>query len=85
MLGKLLGNRYEIFEKIGEGGMARVYKGIDRRLNRYVAIKILYEQFVNDPEFLRRFKQEAKASAMLSIPQLLTFMMKGKKKEYTLL
>lgn len=66
MLGKLLGNRYEIFEKIGEGGMARVYKGIDRRLNRYVAIKILYEQFVNDPEFLRRFKQEAKASAMLS-------------------
>jgi len=70
MLGRLLGNRYEIFEKIGEGGMARVYKGIDHRLNRHVAIKILYEQFVNDPEFLRRFKQEAKASAMLSHPAI---------------
>lgn len=70
MLGRLLGNRYEIFEKIGEGGMARVYKGIDRRLNRHVAIKVLYEQFVNDPEFLRRFKQEAKASAMLSHPAI---------------
>jgi len=67
---KLLGDRYEIIEKIGEGGMARVYRGIDRRLNRQVAIKILYEQFVNDPEFLRRFKHEAKASAMLSHPAI---------------
>jgi len=66
MLGRVLGNRYEILEKVGEGGMARVYRGIDHRLNRHVAIKVLYEQFVHDPEFLRRFKQEAKASAILS-------------------
>jgi len=70
MLGRVLGNRYEILEKVGEGGMARVYKGIDHRLNRYVAIKTLYEQFVHDPEFLRRFKQEAKASAILSHPAI---------------
>lgn len=70
MLGKILGNRYKILEKAGEGGMARVYKGTDLRLNRYVAIKVLHQQFAGDPEFLRRFQLEAKAAAKLSHPAI---------------
>jgi len=66
MIGRLLGNRYEIVKKIGTGGMATVYKGTDLKLNRPVAIKVLYEQFASDPEFLRRFQLEAKAAAKLS-------------------
>jgi len=66
MIGRLLGNRYEIVKKIGTGGMATVYKGTDLKLNRSVAIKVLYEQFASDPEFLRRFQLEAKAAAKLS-------------------
>ncbi len=70
MPGMLLGNRYKIIENIGEGGMARVYRGVDTKLNRPVAVKILYEQFAGDPDFLRRFKQEAKAAAKLSHPSI---------------
>lgn len=66
----LLGNRYRILESIGEGGMARVYRGMDTKLNRSVAIKVLYEQFAGDPDFLRRFKREAKAAAKLSHPSI---------------
>jgi eukaryotic-like serine/threonine-protein kinase len=68
--GMILGNRYKIMENIGEGGMARVYRAIDTKLNRPVAVKILYEQFAGDPDFLRRFKQEAKAAAKLSHPSI---------------
>ena len=68
--GRLLGNRYKIVETVGEGGMARVYRGVDVKLNRTVAIKVLYEQFSADPEFLRRFQQEAKAAAKLSHPSI---------------
>ena len=70
LIGKTLGNRYEIKEIIGEGGMARVYRGHDLKLNRSVAIKMLYEHFANDPEFIRRFQQEAKAAASLSHPAI---------------
>lgn len=68
--GRLLGNRYKIGEKVGEGGMARVFRGMDMKLNRPVAVKVLYEQFAADPEFLRRFKLEAKAAAKLSHPSV---------------
>ena len=68
--GRLLGNRYKIVETVGEGGMARVFRGVDVKLNRTVAIKVLYEQFAADPEFLRRFQQEAKAAAKLSHPSI---------------
>ncbi|HAP32209.1 MAG TPA: serine/threonine protein kinase, partial [Firmicutes bacterium] len=68
--GRLLGNRYRLGEKVGEGGMARVFRGMDMKLNRPVAVKVLYEQFGADPEFLRRFKQEAKAAAKLSHPSI---------------
>lgn len=68
--GRLLGNRYKIVETVGEGGMARVFRGVDIKLNRTVAVKVLYEQFAADPEFLRRFQQEAKAAANLSHPSI---------------
>lgn len=66
----LLENRYQILEKVGEGGMAQVYRGMDIKLNRPVAIKILYEHLSNDQDFLRRFKLEAKAAAKLSHPAI---------------
>ena len=75
--GRLLGNRYKIVENIGEGGMARVYRGIDTKLNRPVAIKVLYEQFAADPDFLRRFKQEAKSAARLSHPNIVNIYDEG--------
>jgi len=66
MQGKVLGNRYEIIEKIGGGGMALVYKAKCRLLNRYVAIKVLREEFTNDEEFIIKFSRESQAAASLS-------------------
>lgn len=66
MVGKVLGNRYEILEKIGTGGMATVYKARCRVLNRNVAIKILKDEFANDAEFIKRFQIEAQSAASLS-------------------
>ncbi len=57
--------------------MARVYRGLDLKLNRPVAIKVLYEQFAADPEFLRRFQQEAKAAAKLSHPSIVNVFDEG--------
>ena len=54
--GRLLGNRYEILENIGNGGMAMVYKAKDQVLNRFVAVKILRDEFTTDSEFIKRFK-----------------------------
>lgn len=65
MIGTMLGNRYELLEKIGEGGMAVVYRSKDHLLNRNVAVKILKEQFSNDTEFVEKFKREATAAASL--------------------
>ncbi|WP_027363621.1 Stk1 family PASTA domain-containing Ser/Thr kinase [Desulfotruncus alcoholivorax] len=70
MIGKLLGNRYEIIEKIGGGGMAIVYKGKDTYLNRIVTIKILRPEFTSDEDFIRRFRREAQAVASLSHPNI---------------
>ena len=61
--GRLLGNRYEIIEKIGSGGMATVYKAKCHVLNRYVAIKILRDEFTTDDEFIKRFEVEAQSAA----------------------
>ncbi len=69
-IGKLLDNRHEILELIGTGGMARVYKARDHRLNRLVAIKILREDLAHDAEFRRRFHDESQAVAMLSHPNI---------------
>ncbi len=62
----VLGNRYEIIKKIGDGGMAFVYEAKDRLLNRTVAVKVLRPEFVDDDEFLGKFKREAEAVASLS-------------------
>ncbi|MBD5587844.1 Stk1 family PASTA domain-containing Ser/Thr kinase [Clostridium botulinum] len=66
MIGTKLGNRYELLEKVGEGGMAKVYKAKCHYLNRFVAIKILKEQFCSDKEFVEKFKREATSVASLS-------------------
>ncbi len=66
MIGTVLGNRYELVEKIGTGGMADVYKAKCRLLNRFVAVKILKQEYINDEEFLARFKTESQAAASLS-------------------
>ena len=65
-VGKRLDGRYEIQEIIGVGGMAVVYKAYDNQENRIVAVKILKDEFVSNQEFIRRFKNESKAIAMLS-------------------
>ena len=64
--GKLLGGRYEIIEKVGNGGMATVYKATDKVLKRYVAVKILRDEFTTDEEFIRRFEAEAQSAARLT-------------------
>ena len=69
-IGKLLDNRYEILEQIGLGGMARVFRARDHRLNRLVAIKVLREDLAQDAEFRRRFHDESQAVAMLSHPNI---------------
>ena len=62
-LGTCLDDRYEIVEVIGAGGMAVVYKAIDQRLNRFVAVKILRDELARDEEFRARFQIEAQAVA----------------------
>lgn len=69
-IGKMLDERYEILEVIGEGGMAVVYRALDHRLNRYVAVKIMRDEMAADEEFRRRFCTESHAVAMLSHPNI---------------
>ena len=66
----ILGSRYEIIRKIGDGGMAFVYEAKDRLLNRIVAVKVLRPEFVDDEEFLAKFKREAEAVANISHPNI---------------
>lgn len=70
MIGRILGKRYEITEKIAQGGMSVVYKALDLNLNRYDAVKVLKEEFTSNDEILERFKQEANAVAFLSHPNI---------------
>lgn len=70
--GKLLGNRYEIIEKVGNGGMATVYKAVDKVLKRYVAVKILRDEFTTDEEFIKRFEVEAQSAARLTHPNIVS-------------
>jgi len=66
MIGTLLGGRYELLELIGTGGMARVYKARCRMLNRYVAVKILKDEYKDDREFVKKFYVESQSAASLS-------------------
>ncbi len=69
-LNTLLDDRYQMMEVIGRGGMAVIYKALDTRLNRYVAIKILREDIATDPELLADFTSEAQAIAKLTHPNI---------------
>lgn len=78
MSSKLLLGRYEVIEKIGEGGMSVVYKAKDRLLNRYVAIKILRPEFIKDEQFVENFRKESQAAAGLSHPNIVNVYDVGK-------
>ena len=72
LIGKILANRYEIIEKIGEGGMAYVFKARDNLLNRYVAVKVLKEEYSKDEVFVKRFRTEAQSAASLIHPNIVS-------------
>lgn len=72
LVGKVIGNRYEILEKIGEGGMATVYKARCNILKRYVAVKVLRDEFTTDEEFIKRFNTEAQSAASLTQPNIVS-------------
>ncbi len=77
-MSKIFGGRYEVLERIGDGGMAIVYKAKDLLLNRVVTIKVLREQFTTDEDFIRRFRREAQSAASLSHPNIVSIYDVGK-------
>ncbi|NCA78311.1 MAG: serine/threonine protein kinase, partial [Alphaproteobacteria bacterium] len=78
MSSRILAGRYELLERIGDGGMAVVYKARCRLLNRYVAIKILKPEFIKDLKFIDNFKRESQAAASLSHPNIVNIFDVGK-------
>ena len=70
--GTVLNNRYQLLERLGQGGMSDVFRARDLMLERYVAIKLLHEQYSQDESFQQRFRQEARAAANLSHPNIVT-------------
>ncbi|HKN64286.1 MAG TPA: protein kinase [Gaiellaceae bacterium] len=75
--GDLIADRYELEELVGTGGMSSVFRAHDRQLERRVAIKILHEHYAEDPEYLERFRREARAVAKLSHPNIVTVIDRG--------
>jgi eukaryotic-like serine/threonine-protein kinase len=69
---RVLGDRYEVEELLGQGGMARVFRGTDRVLNRIVGVKVLSPQFASDDQFVARFRREAQAAAALNHPNIVS-------------
>lgn len=69
-VGMIVGDRYEILEKVGVGGMAEVFKGKDHKLNRFVAVKVLKDEFRENGGFIKKFKEEAQAAAGLAHPNI---------------
>jgi serine/threonine protein kinase len=72
MIGLTLSGRYELLARVGGGGMALVYKARDLLLNRFVAVKVLRQQFTHDEDFVKRFRREAQAAASLSHPNIVS-------------
>jgi len=77
MIGELIGGRYEIEELVGTGGMSSVYRARDSVLERRVALKVLHEHFSADPEYVERFRREARAIARLNHPNIVTVIDRG--------
>src|SRR5438874_8631270 len=75
--GDLIADRYELEELVGSGGMSTVFRAHDRQLERLVAVKILHEHYADDPEYLERFRREARAVARLSHPNIVTVIDRG--------
>ncbi len=67
---EVLGERYQLQNPIGRGGMATIYRGLDRRMDRTVAIKVLREAYSTDPKFVTRFQREARAASALQHPNI---------------
>src|SRR5215831_17048413 len=76
-------DRYEISDPIGAGGMGEVYRARDPRLSRDVAVKVMAAELAKDPEWLRRFEQEARATASLSHPNVMAVYDVGKSGDHS--
>ena len=77
MVGKTIAGRYELEEVVGHGGMSSVYRAHDSLLERYVALKVLHEQYNEDEAFVERFKREARSVAQLQHPNIVTVIDRG--------
>jgi eukaryotic-like serine/threonine-protein kinase len=75
--GDLIADRYELEELVGTGGMSSVFRARDLQLEREIAIKILHQHYADDPEYLERFRREARAVAALSHPNIVTVIDRG--------
>lgn len=84
LIGKIIGNRYEILEEVGNGGMATVFKAKDHVLNRYVAVKVLKDEFTTDTDFIKRFNTEAQSAASLSHANIVSIYDVGHEEENNL-
>lgn len=84
LIGKIIGNRYEILEEAGNGGMATVYRAKDHVLNRNVAVKVLKDEFTTDSDFIKRFNTEAQSAAGLSHANIVSIYDVGHEEENNL-
>lgn len=80
-IGMMIGERYEILEKIGTGGMSDVYKAKDHKLNRFVAVKVLKQEFGENVNFVSKFRIEAQAAAGLMHPNIVNVYDVGEENE----
>ena len=78
LVGQRLDGRYDVVARIARGGMATVYRAVDLRLDRTVALKVMLRSFADDPGFVDRFVREAKAAARLSHPNLVAVFDQGR-------
>ncbi len=76
-VGEVIADRYELEQLVGEGGMSSVYRAHDTVLERRVAIKVLHEHYSSDPEYVERFRREARAIARLAHPNVVTVIDRG--------
>ena len=79
-IGMLIADRYEILDKVGNGGMSDVYKAKDQKLNRLVAIKVLKQEFSENANFVSKFRVEAQAAAGLMHPNIVNVYDVGEEK-----